>query len=119
MSDSGRDLRRDLENLVSHRTTQDELAAGIPIIERGVGSKVYDIEGREYLDFVGGVTRPVAVGYGRAEIAQAMAEQAEKLHYFTPMQYSNPPPSSSPPSWHRCYPATSVKYSSRRAAPKR
>jgi len=86
-----RDLYGDLEHLVSHRTTREELAAGIPIIERGLGSKVYDIYGKEYLDLVSGVTRPVGVGYGRKELAETMAAQAEKLCYFTPMQYSNPP----------------------------
>ncbi|MHB0979964.1 MAG: aminotransferase family protein [Thermoleophilia bacterium] len=91
MSADGRDLYRDLEHLVSHRTTRDELAAGIPIIERGVGCKVYDTNGKEYLDLVAGVTRPVGVGYGRKELADAMAAQAEKLAYFTPMQFSNPP----------------------------
>ncbi len=91
MSTESDDLYRDLEHLVSHRTTRAELAAGIPIIERGLGCKVWDTTGKEYLDLVAGVTRPVGVGYGRKELAQAMAEQAEKLCYFTPMQYSNPP----------------------------
>ncbi|MBU2600893.1 MAG: aspartate aminotransferase family protein [Actinobacteria bacterium] len=91
MTTESNDLYRDLEHLVSHRTTRAELAAGIPIIERGLGCKVWDTTGKEYLDLVAGVTRPVGVGYGRKELAQAMAEQAEKLCYFTPMQYSNPP----------------------------
>lgn len=91
MSAEPRDLYRDLEHLVSHRTTRDELAAGIPIIERGVGCTVWDIEGNEYLDMVAGVTRPVGVGYGRKELAETMAAQAERLCYFTPMQFSNPP----------------------------
>src|SRR5665811_2078056 len=91
MNTESRDLYADLEHLVSHRTTRDELAAGIPIIERGVGCKVWDTNGNEYLDLVAGVTRPVGVGYGRKELADAMAAQAEKLCYFTPMQFSNPP----------------------------
>jgi adenosylmethionine-8-amino-7-oxononanoate aminotransferase len=86
-----RDLYQDMEHLVSHRTTRDELAAGIPIIERGVGCRVYDVNGKEYLDLVAGMTRPVGVGYGRRELADAMAAQAEKLCYFTPMAFSNPP----------------------------
>ncbi len=85
------DLYDDLEHLVSHRTTREELKAGIPIIERGLGSTVWDIDGNEYLDLCAGVTRPVAAGYGRKDLAAVMAEQAEKLCYFTPMGYSNPP----------------------------
>lgn len=85
------DLYAQLEHLVSHRTTREELAAGIPIMERGLGSKVWDIDGKEYLDLVAGVTRPVGVGYGRKELAETMAAQAEKLCYFSPMQFSNPP----------------------------
>jgi adenosylmethionine-8-amino-7-oxononanoate aminotransferase len=88
---SAQDLYSDLEHLVSHRTTRAELEAGIPIIERGSGSTVWDVNGNEYLDLVAGVTRPVGVGYGRTEIAETMAAQAEKLCYFTPMQFSNPP----------------------------
>ena len=91
MEQTARDLYRDLEHLVAHRTSRDELAAGIPIIERGSGCKVWDVDGKEYLDLVAGVTRPVAVGYGRKELADAMAAQAEKLAYFSPMQYATPP----------------------------
>jgi putrescine---pyruvate transaminase len=80
-----------MDHLLSHRTSKAELAAGIPIIERGLGCRVWDTEGHEYLDLVAGVTRPVGVGYGRKELAQAMAAQAEKLHYFSPTQFANPP----------------------------
>jgi len=91
MTDRAQELYGQMSHLVSHRTTREELAAGIPIMDRGEGSTVWDVEGREYLDLEAGVTRPVAVGYGRAELAQAMAQQAERLCYFSPMQFSNPP----------------------------
>jgi len=52
--------------------------------------RVTDDTGKEYLDFVSGWTRPVHVGYRRAEIAQAVHDQIMQLHYYTPMQYGNP-----------------------------
>ncbi len=91
MSIETSDLYTAMEHLVSHKTSREELAAGIPIIERGSGCTVWDTTGKEYLDMCAGVTRPVAVGHGRTELAQAMAAQAEKLAYFTPMSFSNPP----------------------------
>ncbi|MBW2284275.1 MAG: aspartate aminotransferase family protein, partial [Deltaproteobacteria bacterium] len=58
---------------------------------RGEGSYVFDQEDRPYLDFVGGVTRPVHVGYGRKDLAEAVMKQALDLHYFTPMGFANVP----------------------------
>lgn len=77
--------------LVLQRTHRAEVAEGIPVMVRGEGCHVYDQEGRRYLDLVAGVTRPVHVGYGRQEIAQAAYEQMCRLHYFTPMQFANAP----------------------------
>ena len=58
---------------------------------RGEGCYVFDQEDRPYLDFVGGVTRPVHVGYGRKDLAEAVMKQALDLHYFTPMGFANEP----------------------------
>jgi len=38
---------------------------------------------------VAGVTRPVHVGHGRKDLAEAIMKQAAELAYFTPMQYAN------------------------------
>lgn len=46
------------------------------------GAYVSDSEGNQYLDGIGGLWC-VNVGYGRKEIAQAMAEQAEKMTYYS------------------------------------
>lgn len=58
---------------------------------RGDGVRVFDEQGKSYLDFVSGVTRPVHVGYGREEIAQAVYDQICEIAYFTPMQFTNRP----------------------------
>jgi adenosylmethionine-8-amino-7-oxononanoate aminotransferase len=78
-------------HLILHRTPRKEIEKGITVITRGEGVRVFDEDGKSYLDLVAGVTRPVHVGYGRKEIAQAVYDQICKLCYFTPMQFANHP----------------------------
>jgi len=78
-------------SLILCRTSRDIIQKGIPVITRGQGSLVFDQDGKSYLDFTAGVTRPVLVGYGRKDLAEAIARQATELAYFTPMQFANPP----------------------------
>lgn len=77
--------------LILQRTSKDLIEKGITVITRGEGVWVFDREGKRYLDLVAGVTRPVHVGYGRKEMAQAVYDQICKLPYFTPMQFANEP----------------------------
>jgi adenosylmethionine-8-amino-7-oxononanoate aminotransferase len=77
--------------LILHRTSKEQLKKGITTIAKGYGIYVFDENGKQYLDLVAGVTRPVHVGYGRKEIAQAVYDQICELSYFTPMQFANPP----------------------------
>jgi putrescine aminotransferase len=54
-----------------------------PIIYvKGRGATVQDIQGREYLDGLSGLWN-VNVGHGRAELADAAAEQMRELAYFS------------------------------------
>jgi adenosylmethionine-8-amino-7-oxononanoate aminotransferase len=78
-------------SLILCRTSRDIIQKGIPVITRGQGSIVFDQDGKSYLDFTAGVTRPVLVGHGRKDLAEAIARQATELAYFTPMQFANPP----------------------------
>ena len=55
---------------------------GSLVLAEAEGAYVSDIEGNRYLDGIGGLWC-VNVGYGRKEIAQAMAEQAEKMVYYS------------------------------------
>lgn len=77
-------------HVIYPRTSAAEMRKGVTVLTSGKGMRVTDDTGREYLDFVSGWTRPVHVGYGRAEIAQAVHDQIMQLHYYTPMQYGNP-----------------------------
>ena len=64
---------------------------GVPVMVKGSGVRVFDEQGKSYLDFVSGVTRPVHVGYGRKEIAQAVYDQICEIPYFAPAQFTNRP----------------------------
>ena len=52
------------------------------IMVEGRGMRLWDATGREYLDAVSGGVWTVNVGYGRAEIADAVHEQLVRLNYF-------------------------------------
>jgi taurine-pyruvate aminotransferase len=52
------------------------------IIIEGKGMRVWNTAGREHLDAVSGGVWTVNVGYGRAEIADAVRDQLVKLNYF-------------------------------------
>lgn len=83
--------RRDGQpHVIYPRTSIKDMRQGITVLVRGDGVRVTDDTGKEYLDFVSGWTRPVHVGYRRAEIAQAVYDQIMQLHYYTPMEYGNP-----------------------------
>jgi hypothetical protein len=51
-----------------------------PVATRGEGARIWDAAGREYIDASGGAI-VVNVGHGRAEIAQAMADQAARISF--------------------------------------
>jgi adenosylmethionine-8-amino-7-oxononanoate aminotransferase len=78
-------------HLILQRTLKKQWKEGVTVIVRGEGVRVFDQDGKGYLDLTAGGTRPVHVGYGRKEIAQAVYDQIGELHYFTPMQFANLP----------------------------
>jgi adenosylmethionine-8-amino-7-oxononanoate aminotransferase len=53
---------------------------GLRVMAEGSGCRLTDVDGNEYLDFASGLWL-VNAGYGREQIARAMAEQAGRLHY--------------------------------------
>jgi L-2,4-diaminobutyrate transaminase len=55
--------------------------AGPRIIDSGKGVHIFDCDGRRYLDGFGGLYC-VNVGYGRSEVADAIAAQARQLAYY-------------------------------------
>lgn len=60
---------------------EHETAGPRRVMVRGEGSTLVDDQGRRYLDAMAGLWC-VNVGYGRAEIADALREQALKLPYY-------------------------------------
>jgi putrescine aminotransferase len=78
-------------HLILHLTPKTEVEKGITVITRGEGVHVFDSEGNKYIDLVAGVTRPVHLGYGNAELAQAIYDQTMALAYFTPLMFANEP----------------------------
>src|SRR3989304_447160 len=61
-----------------------------PVITRGKGVYLYDREGREYLDAVGGIA-VVNVGHGVPEIIAAMTEQAQRGALVSGGPFANEP----------------------------
>lgn len=60
------------------------------ILERGQGSRVWDIEGREYVDFAGGIA-VCGLGHCDPELVATLTEQAAKLWHTSNVFYSEPP----------------------------
>jgi adenosylmethionine-8-amino-7-oxononanoate aminotransferase len=64
--------------------------AEIPILTRGDGCYVWDEHGKRYLDGLSALFC-VNIGHGRSDIAQAGADQAAQLGFFTNWSYAHPP----------------------------
>jgi adenosylmethionine-8-amino-7-oxononanoate aminotransferase len=63
--------------------------AEIPIIVRGEGCYVWDEHGKRFLDGLSALFC-VNIGHGRADIAQAGADQAKELGFYTNWSYAHP-----------------------------
>ena len=59
------------------------------VIERGEGTRVRDVDGREYLDFVGGLA-VTALGHAHPAVTKAVAAQAERLVHVSNLYYTTP-----------------------------
>ena len=57
--------------------------AGSLVISEAKGVRVQDADGKSYLDAIGGMWC-MTLGYGREELAEAMAAQAREMAYSTP-----------------------------------
>jgi len=59
------------------------------VIERGEGTRVWDTDGKEYLDFVGGLAVN-ALGHAHPVVAEALAEQSRTLIHTSNIYYTKP-----------------------------
>ena len=71
-------------------TGRDE---GSMIIAEAEGIYVYDSDGEKYIDGPGGMWC-VQIGYGRDEMADAVAEQIRRMPYYSPFTHFGTPPSA-------------------------
>jgi adenosylmethionine-8-amino-7-oxononanoate aminotransferase len=60
------------------------------VIVRGDNARIWDQNGREYIDALAGLFC-VNVGYGRREIADAVCEQIQQIAYVSPFSFPNLP----------------------------
>jgi adenosylmethionine-8-amino-7-oxononanoate aminotransferase len=89
--DPGRLSRSAREHLWMHFTRLSSYDdAPVPVIVRGEGARVYDAEGRSYLDGLAGLFT-VQAGYGRTELAEAAYMQSVQLPFFPIWSYAHPP----------------------------
>ncbi|MEZ4524253.1 MAG: aminotransferase class III-fold pyridoxal phosphate-dependent enzyme, partial [Thermomicrobiales bacterium] len=81
-----------LEHVWIHSATWQNLAEekGMKVFDRGEGARLYDVYGKEYLDGIAGLW-VVNAGHGRAEIGEAMKEQAARLAYVSAGNYTTIP----------------------------
>src|SRR5262249_1499905 len=59
------------------------------VLERGKGSYVWDVDGRRYLDFGGGIAVCV-LGHAHQGVTEALAEQSRKLVHVSNLYYTEP-----------------------------
>ncbi|MDQ3655262.1 MAG: aminotransferase class III-fold pyridoxal phosphate-dependent enzyme, partial [Chloroflexota bacterium] len=81
-----------LDHVWVHSSAWSDVAEreGMRVFNRGEGIRLWDIDGREYLDGISGLW-VVNAGHGRAEIGEVMAEQARKLAYVSAAAYTSEP----------------------------
>ena len=59
------------------------------VLDRGEGCRVWDEQGREYLDFGAGIA-VCSVGHSHPRVAAAIARQAQKLVHTSNLYYTRP-----------------------------
>ena len=63
------------------------------VLTDGSGITLTDSEGKQYMDGIGGLWC-VNIGYGREEMADAIAEQARRIPYFSTFGHHTTPPAA-------------------------
>ena len=67
-----------------------ELARPMPVVARGEGVWIEDVEGRRYLDAMSGGSMASTLGHGRRDIIAAARAQAERLVFVHNERLTNP-----------------------------
>lgn len=81
----------ELENLVSkgQEFLMRTYASFPVVIERGEGCYLYDLEGKEYLDFVSGIAVNT-LGYNNEKLKSAIVDQFSKVHHCSNLYLNEP-----------------------------
>jgi adenosylmethionine-8-amino-7-oxononanoate aminotransferase len=64
-------------------------SADVPVIVRGEGAYIWDVDGKRYLDGLAGLFVS-QLGHGRTELADAAAKQARELAFMPLWSYAHP-----------------------------
>ena len=67
-----------------------ELSRPMPVVARGDGVWIEDVEGRRYLDAMSGGSMAATLGFGRRDIVAAARDQAERLAFVHNERLTNP-----------------------------
>ena len=59
------------------------------VLEKGQGVRLYDVEGKEYLDFAAGIA-VFSLGYNHPEYSKTLKEQIDKLLHTSNLYYNVP-----------------------------
>src|SRR5213080_3444468 len=78
------ELRQDAERFLMNTYARAPIS-----IVRGRGSRVYDLEGREYLDFVAGIAVNT-LGYSHPDLVAAIQKQSQHLLHASNLYYTEP-----------------------------
>jgi acetylornithine/N-succinyldiaminopimelate aminotransferase len=87
--------------MAPEQTTADLVALGrrryVPVyrprelvLERGLGARLWDREGRDYIDFAAGIA-VCGLGHGDPDLLAALGDQAQRLWHTSNVFYSEPP----------------------------
>ncbi len=60
------------------------------VLERGLGARVWDRDGRDYIDFAAGIA-VTSLGHGDADLLAALTTQASRLWHASNVFYTEPP----------------------------
>ena len=80
---------QEIKNL-THQYVMNTYGRFPVVVDHGEGARLYDPEGREYIDFTSGIG-VTDLGYGYQPWADAVAAQARKLNHASNLFYTEPP----------------------------
>lgn len=80
MDDLEQLVKMDLEHVIHPMQDRKHNSYGPLVIAEGKGAIIKDVQGKEYIDGLGGLWN-VAVGHGRSELGEAAAKQMRTLGY--------------------------------------